>query len=437
MAAGSLAGIAHPVQATDLAPERLDATHQVARWTGMNSLNVMGVSSPLEQTCTALTCDLLRLDVEMPAGSFPLRGDGLLVSIRWASDVDQWNLYVDGPDGLPVSNGVNILSNAQSVLVPQPSNGEYTVRIVPFLTTLPRDLSYAGEARAYADPEARAPPGTPLLPRIETVAPYDFHIGDVPSLPSNPAGWRGTPDGTFSTSCYLDEQLDHGSTRCLRFSNDIRNVGGGPLILRFRYDQGIATHCEMEQEIQVVGAPPMDRNAGACVFHAQHGHFHYQNMARYLLYGVDDEGHPGGLPVAGSRKLGYCTIDVDDFSFGSAQTRPRTYTAPTCNIPNSIPARNPAIWEYMGISAGWGDIYTWHLPGQQIDISHIADGVYELVSRANPDEGLIESAPGLETGITCLRITGNEVSVIRQYAPQATKTSLPDCRLAPQTHTVW
>jgi hypothetical protein len=91
----------------------------------------------------------------------------------------------------------------------------------------------------------------------------------------------------------------------------------------------------------------------------------------------------------------------------------------------------------MGISAGWGDIYTWDLPGQQIDISHIADGVYELVSRANPDEGLIESAPGLETGITCLRITGNEVSVIRQYAPQATKTSLPDCRLAPQTHTVW
>ena len=81
------------------------------------------------------------------------------------------------------------------------------------------------------------------------------------------------------------------------------------------------------------------------------------------------------------------------------------------------------------MSAGWGDIYTWDLPGQQIDISHVSDGVYELVSRANPDAGLLESAPGLETGIACLRITGDKVSVIHEYLPQATTAALPDCRV--------
>jgi len=415
-------------RAADLGTQSLVPGHEVVGWSGSNtSVGVRGNSSPLEQTCTASTCDVVRVDVEMPPGSFPTVADGLLVSVKWASDIDQWNVYIDGPNGLPAGRGVDIISNAQSVLVPQPSNGVYTVHVVPFQTTLPADLTYAAEARAYTEPETRVPPGTRLLPRLETVPPYDFHIGDVPFVPSNPSGWRWTPDGTFRTSCYVDEQVDAGSGRCLRFSNDIRNVGGGPLLLRFRYDQGVASQCEMEQEIEVAGGAPVDRNAGPCVFHPQHAHFHYQNMAQYLLFGVDAAGRPGGSPVARGRKVGYCLADVDDHSFGSAQTRPRTHIVPTACVPNTIPAGHPAIWDYMGISAGWGDVYTWDLPGQYIDIGHLGDGVYEVVSRANPDGALLESAPGLETGITCIRIAGDTVSVLRDLASQSNTAPLPDC----------
>ena len=420
--------VAVPARAADLGTQRITPGHEVAGWSGSNrSLNVKGNSSPLQQTCTASTCDVVRLDVEMPPGRFPTAADGLLVSVKWSSDFDQWNLYIDGPNGLPVGRGIDIISNAQSVLLPQPANGVYTVHVVPFQTALPEDVTYAGEARAYTEPQTRAFPGTRLLPRLQTVAPYDFHIGDVPAIPSNPTGWRWTPDGTFPTSCYVDEQAEQSSRRCLRFSNDIRNVGDGPLLLRFRYDQGFATGCAMEQEMVVAGGPPVDRNAGPCVFHPQHAHFHYQNMARYLLFAVGATGHAAGNPVAASRKVGYCLVDVDDHSFGSPRTRPRPYLVPTACVPNTIHAAHPAVWDYMGISAGWGDVYTWDLPVQYIDISQAGDGVYEVVSRANPDGGLLESAPGLETGVTCIRITGSSVRVLREFPSQANSAPLPDC----------
>jgi hypothetical protein len=423
----SVALVPVPARASDLGSRTLTPVGEVVRWGGSNtSLNVMGNSSPLQQTCTVSTCDVLRLDVEMPAGSFPTAADGVLVSVKWESDFDQWNVYVDGPDGLPSGRGIGAFSNTQSVLLSQPQNGVYTVHVVPFQTTRPADRSYSGEARVYRDPDRGVASRTRLLPRLQTVAPYDFHIGDVPPIPSSPPGWRYTADGTFPTSCYLDEQADYGSRRCLRFSNDIRNVGDGPIVLRFRYDQ-IAGQCQMEQEITVAGADVLDRNAGSCVFHPQHGHFHYQNMARYSLFAVDAAGHPGATPVARSTKIGYCLVDVDNYGFGSARTRPRRWEVPTACVPNTSRADQPSLWDYMGISVGWGDVYTWDLPGQYIDLGRAGDGRYEVVSRANPDGGILESAPGLETGITCIRIAGDKVSTVREFPSQSNTAPLPDC----------
>src|SRR5437773_429186 len=93
--------------ASDIGSLTLTPAHEVVRWSGSNtSVNVMGYGSPLAQTCTASTCDVVKLDVEMPAGSFPTVADGVLVSVKWANDVDQWNLYIDGPDGLSAGRGV-------------------------------------------------------------------------------------------------------------------------------------------------------------------------------------------------------------------------------------------------------------------------------------------------------------------------------------------
>jgi hypothetical protein len=449
--------------AATLPNAEITSASQVIRWSGSNpDPTGQGFGPPTAQACTPSTCDSFLLTINLPASTFPkgprspavagttrlypegptdMPGDGLLISIRWATDFDQWNLYVeDISTGLTVAKGVDVDSNSQSVLLSQPHNGTYRVTMVPFYTDFNKaDLNYEGQARVFRDPTQRYSTTTQLLPRIHTMSPSNFHIGDVPPIPSNPTGWRYTPDGTFANSCYADETAQYGSTRCLRFDNNIRNVGAGPAILRFDYSpEAFTGNCVMNQEIISSDATAVDRTAGPCEFHVQHGHFHYTNMGVYELYAVGGGGTPSTTPVAAGHKVGFCTIDVDNYSFGrpARLQRPRTYSFPTCNIPNAystelatfspyFPAQLP---EYMGISPGWGDVYTWDLPAQYIDISKgVPDGLYEVVSRSNPDGALLTAGRSEETGITCVRITGNTVKTVKKFPSQSDAAPLPSC----------
>jgi hypothetical protein len=454
--------LATPSAAATLPNAELASTSQVLSWSGANpDPTGQGFGPPSAQSCTPSTCDSFLLALNLPAGSFPkspqhpapagttrlypegptdMPGDGVMITMRWASDFDQWNLYVeDVSTGRTVAQGMDVDSNAQSVLLSQPHNGVYRVTMVPFYTDFHKgDLTYQAQARTFLDPTQRHSRPTRLLPRIRTMPPSNFHIADVPPIPSNPTGWRYTPDGTFANSCYADELAQYGSTRCLRFDNNIRNVGVGPLILRFDYSpEAFTANCVMNQEIISSDATAADRPAGPCEFHAQHGHFHYKNMAIYQLYAINRRGKPSAQPVAISHKVGFCTIDVDDYSFGqpAALQRPRTYSFPTCNIPNAysseLPLSSPyfpaKVPEYMGISPGWGDVYTWDLPGQYIDISTVPDGVYEVVSRSNPDGALLTSGGREETGVTCVRIQGSAVETLKEFPSRSDIAPLPRC----------
>jgi hypothetical protein len=453
---------AAPAGAVNLPNAELASKRQVLTWSGRNAdLTEQGFGAPTEQSCTETTCDSFLLKLNFPAGTFPkaplkpivagteriypegptdMPGDGVLITIRWPTDFDQWNLYVDDTStGETVAKAIDVDSNAQSVLLSQPHNGTYKVTIVPFYTDFQKaDIAYQGSASAFLDPTQRYKTVKELLPKIATTAPSNFHIGDVPPTVSNPTGWRYTPDGTFANSCYLDETAEFGSTRCLRFDNDIHNIGAGPLILRFDYTpEDFSGNCEMSQEVISSNATAFDRPAGPCEFHKQHGHFHYKNMAIYQLYPVGAGGMPGKAPVATSHKVGFCTIDVDNYTFGqpAKHQRPRTYSFPTCNIPNAYsselasgsPYVPSGLPEYMGISPGWGDIYTWDLPQQYIDISSVPDGTYEVVSRSNPDGALLMSGRNKETGITCVHIAGTSVETLRTYPAQSNKAPLPTC----------
>jgi lysyl oxidase len=387
-----------------------------------------------------VNCDVVHLDVETDPSSYGA-GDGVLVTIRWATDYDQYNLFVSDPSGVPLAQGTDVDSNGQAVLIKQPQKGVYTISVVPFYTTFPQDLTYDGSAVVWHDPNAGLATGTKLLPQLWTVAPTNFHLSDIPPIVSNPTGWRWTPPGTFpNNSCYADEITPNPASppRCLRFDNDIRNLGPGTLKLRFNWTTNWLQDCQMEQEIDVVGGTPIDRNAGPCEFHAEHAHFHYMNMANYGLYAVRADGMPAATATATGIKLGYCAIDVDNWSFGlsAAKQHARVYSFPTCNVPNTPPSGSDTnVWEYMGISPGWGDIYTWDLPGQYIDVTNVPDGTYELVSRANPDGGLVEGATGLETGVTCIRISGTTVTEVKEFPSQSNTAPLPRCGGTVKTET--
>jgi hypothetical protein len=452
---------AAPAQAATLPDQSLTKADQVIRWHGKSADPTgQGYGPPTQQTCTEQTCDSFVLNIKFPAGTFKygpkdpapegvtrvragtptdMPGDGVLVSIKWPTEFDQWNLYVeDMSTGQTVVQGSDLDSNAQSVLIPQPHNGKYKVWIVPFYTDFYKeDLEYKGEARAWFDPSQRSERKTALLPRILTEAPSNFHIADVPPVPSNPTGWRFTSPGTFDNSCYADETAQFGSQRCLRFDNGIRNTGDGPLILRFAWSpDALVNNCSMQQEVISSDATVSDRDAGPCVFHPQHAHFHYQNMGTYQLYPVvDSYGTPGAKPVATSRKVGFCTVDVDYYTFGTGRPGgPRRYSFPTCNIPNAFASQTDGPYgpssppEYMGISAGWGDVYTWDLPAQYLDITTgVPDGRYEVVSRSNPDGGILTADRSTETGVTCIDIKGTAVKVVKEFASQPNWAPLPSC----------
>jgi hypothetical protein len=456
----TLALAAGPASAQTFSDHLLNSPDQVVSWQGKTTDPTgQGYGPPLAQTCTDDTCDTFPLRIDLPAGTFKhasknpapdgvtrmqaegptdMPGDGVLISIKWPTDFDQWNLFVeDESTGQTVAQGFDLDSNAQSVLLPHPHNGVYKVTIVPFYTDFDKvDQNYQGEARVWLDPSQQHDQKTQLLPRIQTMPPSNFHIADVPPIPSNPTGWRFTSPGTFSTSCYADETAQFGSQRCLRFDNTIRNTGDGPLVLRFAWSpDSFTNNCKMQQEILSSDATVTDRDAGPCVFHPQHAHFHYQNMGIYQLYPVGSDGAPAVKPVAQSRKVGFCTIDVDYFSFGTAHPGgPRTYSFPTCNVPNAYDSRTDGPYgptsppEYMGISAGWADIYTWDLPAQYIDITTgVPDGVYEIVSRSNPDGGILTSDRGSETGVTCVELKGTTVKTVKEFPSQADNAPLPSC----------
>ena len=564
VAAGAATLIGIPAgSAADLGTLTLDAPSKVVNWSGSNpDATGQGYSAPLDAQCTAAVasqpapapCDLFTLHVKLDASDVPggvkgpksptggginklqaypnLPGDGVLVSISWPTDFDQWNLYVDNAAGNPVGGttncatasqapaasacGSDLDSNSQSVLIPWPIDGggspvahwdaQYAVKVVPFYTDfVPNvDKSYRGQALLFTDPLQRTSGSSQVLPRIQTPAPANFHVADVPPIPSNPTGWRFTSPGTFANSCYLDETIQYGSTKCLRFDNGIRNLGAGPLTLEFQYDANAlqtaitnatdipAGSCHMNQEILSANSATTGvaslRDAGPCIFHLAHMHFHYQNMGRYKLFALGADGNPHAIawpdpgqasadPVAKSNKIGFCTIDVDNYTFGqpAATQRPRTYSFPTCNVPNGYvsPGQIAASCgpaspggcqqyvgapEYMGISPGWGDIYTWDLPTQYIDISKVPDGVYEVTSSSNPDGGMLTTdhlPPGgagpvasrvaagdngtslpssLETGVSCIQLKTNadgstSVKTVQEFPSQPNDAPLPTCDL--------
>ena len=178
---------------------------QVVSWHGATS-GGPGYAPPVHtpQTCAlasrATLCDAFDLTVAVadPGRTFTKPNDGLFVTVRWATDFDQWNLFVYAPDGSLAAQGDTLDSNAQAVLIPHPANGTYKVVVVPFY--MDASMGYTGQARFLLDGAARMRGSTVLAPRLSTVAPHDFHLAcdqpdpttmrsgsDSMSRPPNPA----------------------------------------------------------------------------------------------------------------------------------------------------------------------------------------------------------------------------------------------------------
>ena len=115
---------------------------------------------------------------------------------------------------------------------------------------------------------------------------------------------------------------------------------------------------------------------GCFEYHAAHGHWHFQDFAQFRLETAAGDPIPGIEP---SRKIGFCVFD-NQHPFPGGPPSP-IYSGNGCNQGDD--ENGP---EQMGLSVGWGDLYSYSLPGQRIDITGVTRGTYCLVSVANPPD---------------------------------------------------
>lgn len=337
------------------------------------------------------------------------------VGIKWKdetvaeseSEYDDFDLYVYDEAGRMVASSANprassmgIASTAEVTDMPV-VDGDYTAVVVP---TNVLDRAYHGVVMLQTNVPAR---NGYLLPDLFAYQPTGFHFahGTLSLSRTN----------TDLRSCYTEETLqDEGNpTRCLRFDAGHGNIGHGAFLLDVdlstatpNYPAAGQLGGEVTQAIQSSDGTEFNTPAGTYVFHPNHGHIHYKGFAEYALYAVNADGTRGAL-VRPSRKSDFCMIDVDDLWFGLPGNQPRDHHFPQCNLSEGAEPR-----QRQGINRGWGDVYTWDLPGQYIDVTGVPDGDYDVVNTANPDGLINEMTTSNNEAATRIWLVGDTVTCI-------------------------
>lgn len=161
------------------------------------------------------------------------------------------------------------------------------------------------------------------------------------------------------------------SSSQLRFSTMSYNVGEGALDVRAG-ETGSAGQ-NVYQRIYQAGGGYRDRIAGTFTFHVAHDHIHFDD---YFTYTLQPIAAPGASQREG-HKTSFCLLDTDKVQ-GSLPGSPSSAVYATCNA------------DYQGISVGWGDTYGYWLVDQDIDVTGLPNGDYELTMHVDPKNRLRE-----------------------------------------------
>lgn len=218
-------------------------------------------------------------------------------------------------------------------------------------------------------------------------------------------------------ACDEVEQVEQGARRCLRLGNAIGNTGDGPLEVHLGWaDAALALAGEAAgpvvdgvffQRLHGWDGSSEDRPVGASDFHPSHAHWHYDGFAEFHLFAVNPATGLRGKAAALGKKSGFCFLDWGPMAENEATREAGGRAAQDCLIPAE------AGWS-MGISTGWFDFYWRELTDQYVEASAVGDGVYELVSVADPDDWLLELDETDNKASALIEIEGDHVRVIEE-----------------------
>lgn len=214
-----------------------------------------------------------------------------------------------------------------------------------------------------------------LLPDLQTLAPSDLRLEEV------------------------------AGKKFVRFANTIWNRGPGLLELRGAYNREAGT-ISVTQNIYREDGHLVERQAGEFEFHAIHGHWHWEAFSLYQVWSVRPD---GGLdrPVTMSEKVGYCLRDIaphDVFLAGEIANQAQN--------PVPRPGYTSCYWARQGLSVGWQDTYRAHVSGQRVDITHLPDGLYAIMSTVDPEDIIREGENSNNSAVIYFSIQGDRISIL-------------------------
>ena len=176
---------------------------------------------------------------------------------------------------------------------------------------------------------------------------------------------------------YDHDFVSDANRRYLRLSNGTANNGDGRLYLFGNRNEATDSLIPIKQRVSRTNGTTYDRVAGFFAFHPGHDHIHVNDWTVFRLREVLPGDLVGPIVLEGP-KTSYCVFD-DDVNDNSL---------PNFNEDGEFFQCYSGV---QGLSVGWVDVYTKDLPGQQIDITDIPEGVYWLESMVDPQNNIVET----------------------------------------------
>jgi hypothetical protein len=399
--------------AADFTLRKNDAVH----WAGPT---VAPGTNPADPCAAPAQCPRYTFDVRSGTSDT----GQLRVAIHWPDKANVFELDLYDPDGQLAGkaagdDGIGFTTYDLELFAPRPKLGVWTVRVVE-----KSGSPSAFKGRAKLENRAAPVASGPLLPDLRITPPLDFTFAAPTSPePDLVSGPQAAVNGTPVLSCTADETAEYHSTRCLRFTSGVENAGAGALELRMdvsaatpQPDPVFPVKGPLYQRIYDSSHQFTERPAGSWVFHAVHSHFHYQDLAKYTLFKVTDPAVGTMVPAGIGQKAGFCVLDerMVDFDTSFAQV-PRHYDATGCITPHETdPDQTSPSQAFMGLSAHWGDVYTWQRTGQYVDFGANGDGLYVVRAVANSTGMLEESDTTDNSGYAYVRIQGDSVTLLER-----------------------
>jgi hypothetical protein len=241
-----------------------------------------------------------------------------------------------------------------------------------------------------------------LLPNLELTPPYQFTFAS-PAAP--------VIAGRDPVSCNPYEVEEYAAKRCLRFSLGPENVGTGALMLRFDSNivQGSLDRIPVTQIVQRADGTYLERAGGFSVYHRTHMHYHHNGFGSLELLKVLNPATGQMAPAGMGPKQGFCTLDFKIAHWTKFDNVPAASVRQDCNVVES-----PSDVTQLGLDAGWGDIYNYHLDGNYVEFGENSDGLYVVRSIADAFNAVLETNENDNGGYAYIRVTGNSIKVLER-----------------------